>query len=686
MAENLLVNITSKNNTQQLNGAVGIQADAGAKIDIRSKNNIIKAESELNAVGILGSGINSNIILKGENTVIDILDKNSTASISKAVGIEAIEKANISIENTKNINIISKADQHSAYGIKADKESTVDLKAQTIYIETSSNNPHYRASTGIYADNNSSVNLKGGVVIKDNKPHTDYHFAIYNKKGIIQINNELENVPVDITGHIVTSEKGKTTINFKGNNSIFIGQKTTSAKGESNLSFLDGALWKNKYDSQVTNLTLKNSIVDMSQEGKQILTIENISGNNGRIIMDISGNDLETDFLQLNSADKKQNHILDVSDNSIPLLTSYDFNNGAIHFANDKSGEVTFEGGNVSNISNIFNYNVKVENGINGNKEDWFVTGIEETEIGETTKTIIDSAAFLYNSAVARMEVDSIHKRLGEIRNYEKNNGVWVRLLSGEMEYDKSSINRFKNDYNMLQVGYDRKHNLEGSKIFTGFAVSKRNSNIDFRDNGKGDSENIGFSLYASYVGDTDTYIDLIGKFSHIDTSYKTYNFFNNEIQESKGDYKTWAKTLSIEVGKKIDYNSYFLMPKIQLNYTYVSNLDYVTNGGIKVNQNSIHSLIGKTGINIGKTFEKSSHFMKFDILGEVNGDYRVNAKGKDTTYTKKVNGNDSWIEVGLGGDFNISETTNIYYEITKSLGSDYETNWEGTIGFRINF
>ncbi|OFL94144.1 autotransporter outer membrane beta-barrel domain-containing protein [Fusobacterium sp. HMSC073F01] len=610
----------------------------------------------------------------------------STASISKAVGIEAIEKANISIENTKNINIISKADQHSAYGIKADKESTVDLKAQTIYIETSSNNPHYRASTGIYADNNSSVNLKGGVVIKDNKPHTDYHFAIYNKKGIIQINNELENVPVDITGHIVTSAKGKTTINFKGNNSIFIGQKTTSAKGESNLSFLDGALWKNKYDSQVTNLTLKNSIVDMSQEGKQILTIENISGNNGRIIMDISGNDLETDFLQLNSADKKQNHILDVSDNSIPLLTSYDFNNGAIHFANDKSGEVTFEGGNVSNISNVFNYNVKVENGTNGNKEDWFVTGIEKTEIGETTKTIIDSAAFLYNSAVARMEVDSIHKRLGEIRNYEKNNGVWVRLLSGEMEYDKSSINRFKNDYNMLQVGYDRKHNLEGSKIFTGFAVSKRNSNIDFRNNGKGDSENIGFSLYASYVGDTDTYIDLIGKFSHIDTSYKTYNFFNNEIQESKGDYKTWAKTLSIEVGKKIDYNSYFLIPKIQLNYTYVSNLDYTTNGGIKVEQNSIHSLIGKTGINIGKTFEKSSHFMKFDILGEVNGDYRVNAKGKDTTYTKKVNGNDSWIEVGLGGDFNISETTNIYYEITKSLGSDYETNWEGTIGFRINF
>lgn len=416
------------------------------------------------------------------------------------------------------------------------------------------------------------------------------------------------------------------------------------------------------------------------------MTIENISGNNGRIIMDISGNDLETDFLQLNSADKKQNHILDVSDNSIPLLTSYDFNNGAIHFANDKSGEVTFEGGNVSNISNVFNYNVKVENGTNGNKEDWFVTGIEKTEIGETTKTIIDSAAFLYNSAVARMEVDSIHKRLGEIRNYEKNNGVWVRLLSGEMEYDKSSINRFKNDYNMLQVGYDRKHNLEGSKIFTGFAVSKRNSNIDFRDNGKGDSENIGFSLYASYVGDTDTYIDLIGKFSHIDTSYKTYNFFNNEIQESKGDYKTWAKTLSIEVGKKIDYNSYFLMPKIQLNYTYVSNLDYTTNGGIKVEQNSIHSLIGKTGINIGKIFEKSSHFMKFDILGEVNGDYRVNAKGKDTTYTKKVNGNDSWIEVGLGGDFKISETTNIYYEITKSLGSDYETNWEGTIGFRINF
>lgn len=685
-ADSLSINISSENNINSLNGSVGIQSDAGAKIDIKSKNNIIKVESEKNVVGILGQGRNSNIAINGENIVIDIFDKNSTKNKSKAIGIEAIDKANISIENTKHINIISKANQHSAYGIKADKESIVDLKAQTIYIETSSNNPHYRASTGIYADNNSYVNLKGGVVIKDNKPHTDNHFAIYNKKGTIKINDELENLPVDITGHIVTAKGGTTTINFKGNNSIFIGQKTTSTEGESNLTFLDGAIWKNKYNSKVTNLKIDNGIIDMSQEGKQILTVDKISGDNGRIIMDISENNSETDFLQLNGADKKQNHILDVSNNSIPLLTNYNFNNGALHFANDKSGEVTFQGGNISNISNVFNYNLKVENGVNGNKEDWFVTGLEKTEIGETTKTIIDSAAFLYSSAISRAELDSIHKRLGEIRNYEKENGIWLRLKSGETEYNKNLINKFKNNYNMLQIGYDKKYNLAGSRAFAGFAISKRENDVRFNSNGKGDSQNIGLSLYTSYLNEDNYYVDFVGKLSYLDMKYHTYIFNENNTFESKGKYNTWTKTLSLEIGKKYEFNSYFFTPNLQLNYTYISNLRYTTNGGIKVNQDSIHSLIGKSGIKIGKQFKKSSHFIKLAFLGEVNGDYKIYANGNDATYFKKINGNDSWLEVGIGGDFKVNENTNLYYELTKTFESDYETNWEGSIGFRVNF
>lgn len=254
------------------------------------------------------------------------------------------------------------------------------------------------------------------------------------------------------------------------------------------------------------------------------------------------------------------------------------------------------------------------------------------------------------------------------------------------MEYSKNSINKFKNSADMLQIGYDKKHNLNGNKVFTGFAVSKRDSDIDFKNNGKGDSQNVGVSLYASYVGREKQYIDLVGKFSRIDTSYKTYSSFENTIQESKGKYDTWARTLSVESGKKYELDSYFIVPNVQLNYTYVRDIDYTTNGGLKVKQDSIHSIIAKTGVNIGKTFEKSSHFLKLDVLGEVNGDYRINVKGNDATYCEKVNGNDSWIEIGIGGDFKINETMNIYYEITKSYGSDYEINWEGNLGFRINF
>ena len=69
-------------------------------------------------------------------------------------------------------------------------------------------------------------------------------------------------------------------------------------------------------------------------------------------------------------------------------------------------------------------------------------------------------------------------------------------------------------------------------------------------------------------------------------------------------------------------------------------------------------------------------------------GDYGVTIKGKDTSITKDMNGRDTWIELGIGGDIKIGKTgsTNVYYELEKTFGGYFETNWQASLGIRYKF
>lgn len=229
-------------------------------------------------------------------------------------------------------------------------------------------------------------------------------------------------------------------------------------------------------------------------EGKQYVRIDNTTGSGGTYILDISPEDRDqggdkTDGIYITKADKEQKNYIQAGKTSITGLANHDFSdkkNASIIIASaDKN--VTFEGSKFSDISNIYDYTLSLEENVNGETEAeniWYVTGIKKDE-GEVVERIETDLTLNYmNAALARLELDTIHKRLGEIRDYNSENGIWARIASGEMEHDKTS-GKFKNDYNMLQVGYDKRKELEKGSVFTGFAVHKRDGKTDFR-NGDG--------------------------------------------------------------------------------------------------------------------------------------------------------------------------------------------------------
>ena len=713
----------------------GISMKRGATLDLDSKlvDINVTTEGKARTYGIITENVvgydavypSGKVNINKDNKIGDTFIKVNSLGERSSYGICA-EGHNGEINIGGNyLEILSQAEQNSSYGICTDDvvyaqsskyevggtgKITINSLENKIVAISNTNNAYAVSNQD---GDNGDINIIGNTYIEAKAPQGK-SFSVYSQnKGNIKINENNSNNRVILIGDIqaggieekdstIKLTEGTVTVNFNGKQSSLTGnvnnaKNGTEEKGITNLSFSNEAVWKNIKDSKVTNLNLEKGIVNMEYDKKhQTIEIENLKGNDGIFVMDISTNDIdqtkgETDFISIKNTADKSNQFIQLSKDSILGLSNYDFENKnpdkAIWFA-DTDKNVSFEGKEFSSLANIYNYTLELaenvkDTDISADRTNWYITGVEEKE-NEVPQTVIDDISFLYEAAISRLELDTLHKRMGEIRNYENAQGVWFRTSAGEMKSDVSDSS-FENDYYMLQVGYDKKKVSDKGDWFTGFAVSRRENDIDFR-NGDGESENIGLSLYKSFAGKDNTYFDLIGKYTYLDTEYKVHN----SDSQMKADYDTWAGTLSAEFGKKYSSKNdkWYITPHAQLNYTYVNGEDYTTSTDVRVEQDNIDSLIGRVGVYAGKDFEKSSHYLKASVLSEFMGDYGTTIKGADASLTKEIDGKDTWTEVGIGGNFQVgnSGTTHIYYDIERTFGSRFETQWQGTLGFRISF
>ena len=538
-----------------------------------------------------------------------------------------------------------------------------------------------------------SIKLNGGTSIYSDG------YAVYNENGSVSI--EDEGYSKKIQGDIFSTKAGAVTdILLDTEDSYLEGRAVQENGGVFNFGLKNNAVWYVPQNSAVTNFNMENGIVDMTQnysgetiKGKQVISIDKTSGSGGTYIMDISPEDRDqtgdkTDGINIEKADAAQKNYIQAGKTSITGLVNHNFSdkeNSSIKIASaDKN--VTFEGTKFTDTASIYDYVLSLEENIKGEageKNTWYVTGVEKQE-GEVIKNIETAITLNYMSAVSsRSELNSVHKRLGEIHNGTSENGTWVGTSSGQMEHNKSS-EKFKNEYNALQIGYDKRKETEKRSIFTGFAVHKKEGKTDFK-NGDGKNYDIGISLYKSFVMEDNSYANLVVKYSYINNEHKNYT---SDMQEMKTDYDTWSGSISFEYGKKYTKNSWYMIPQMQMDYTFVKGADYAMNSGIKVEQKNINSLVGRAGMYAGYDFERSSHFIKTGILQEFSGDYGARITGIDTTVNKKYKGKDTWLEAGIGGYFEVGKTgtTNIYYNIEKTFGSKFERNWQVSLGLRIKF
>lgn len=685
----------------------------------------IGKNSEINVMGkgarqisaLYNNGASSELIIEeggtitalGENTVF-VMGLYSENSGSIKIGdrvkiissLDSIGQENnvFGISNTKNstLNIGEKA-EISAVGKDANQVvavynggSSSKLTIENGSIITASGLGNNNIIGAVWNEEG-NIKLNGGTSIYSDG------YAVYNENGSVSI--EDEGYSKKIQGDIFSTKAGAVTdILLDTDDSYLEGASFKNNGGIFNFGLKNNAVWYVPQNSAVTNFDIENGIVDMTQnysgetiKGKQVISIDKTSGSGGTYIMDISPEDRDqtgdkTDGINIEKADAAQKNYIQAGKTSITGLVNHNFSdkeNSSIKIASaDKN--VTFEGTKFTDTASIYDYVLSLEENIKGEageKNTWYVTGVEKQE-GEVIKNIETAITLNYMSAVSsRSELNSVHKRLGEIHNGTSENGTWAGTSSGQMEHNKSS-EKFKNEYNALQIGYDKRKETEKRSIFTGVAVHKKEGKTDFK-NGDGKNYDIGISLYKSFVMEDNSYANLVVKYSYINNEHKNYT---SDMQEMKTDYDTWSGSISFEYGKKYTKNSWYMIPQMQMDYTFVKGADYAMNSGIKVEQKNINSLVGRAGMYAGYDFERSSHFIKIGILQEFSGDYGARITGIDTTVNKKYKGKDTWLEAGIGGYFEVGKTgtTNIYYNIEKTFGSKFERNWQVSLGLRIKF
>lgn len=652
-------------------GVYGVLSSQAKKVEVGDNVELrVTNKGDYEAVGIIGSG--SSEIIVGKNVqIFSFGDKNS-------VGIEASGNSKINIDEKATIVSTSKT---FATGVLANQSSIIDFKSGAV-ITAMTTTEADDVAIGVAAKENGMVIFNGNADIRSSHS-SEYSFSLFAEGGSIVAKKGY----YGIFGNILNSSNG--TINMDlAQGSTFNGAITTMDTSQTTLSLTEDSMWNMSGSSSLTDLVNDNStIFSMNYDQQfQTLTVNNLSGNEGKI------------WLGINAAENVNNSdriFIKDTFTGTQNLVLYDINKytpigdeavGSI-LATVNNGTGVFKVGDGENglYWNLYELDQRKTGDTSGNyKTDWYLKSINKDEEKPTTtvESILSANALNYHTW--RNENDKLLKRLGELRlNGEGEVGVWFKAQGSKISRD-SGFN-FANKYQSYELGYDKKVSATGNKTrYQGLAIAYTDGNSSYK-RGSGDNSSKSLSFYSTDIGAKGHYLDVVVKISNMDNDFVVYDTNNKKIT---GDYNNIGVSLSTEYGRKNELkNGWYIEPQAQLTLGYFGGDKYTSSNGVKINQSSINSAVGRLGFNIGKEIgKKGVVYAKANLLHEFGGDYDVTMQEGKTRIKRSDSFNDTWFEYGVGASLLTSKNSYLYFDIERSAGSDFKKDWQWNIGARWAF
>ena len=262
--------------------------------------------------------------------------------------------------------------------------------------------------------------------------------------------------------------------------------------------------------------------------------------------------------------------------------------------------------------------------------------------------------------------------------------GIFAKALGGKTSSDVKGV-KDDNTYRGVQVGYDK---ALANGWHAGVAFDYRDGDSNYLLGGKGDNQLYSLGVYGVKRFDDQSYLRVAAKAGRVENEYDVYN----EIRTLKlhGDYKANAYGLTMEYGKTFGTEASYFTPKAQLTWSRVGSKDYTAhtpNDSMRIGQDAYSSLVARFGVEAGAKSEKGRVYVGLYGAHEFNGDISASYFAKDggTKHTS-FDGKDTWMEMSIGGSYDLSDNCHIYADFAKDFGGDFERKWKASAGLRFEF
>ena len=721
-AEDSLISLTTISTGTQtedaLSSANGIQVysslDNHSSLTMIGTNITSNATGNIEAVGAyigtngtlnIGTKETDQVLIKAINTQSNPSSRafgiwvDNTAEWKKNGGQANITGQNVSIyaeggTDTRAIHVASN-------DLDPAKRSKLSIKADNIVIEAKSTNAE-RNSSGISAMSAGDVSIEGNTII-----NADNAIVARGDASVV-INKETQST-TQINGDISFSYDEATSgtgvdatvdITLSGENSYLEGQSKITGNPPQeksdvknfSMTITQGGTWKVTGDSFVNHLNLQDagSVSLLKETGT--FSADNLSMDGGVIQTSSAEQKVEVQTLKLSqnggtfNASSVANQDGSISTATLSVGSVEEGQGGVlnVNYSGINSDQITEE--NVSDLQavqlaetadGIAMTEVVEEGDINGK---WTRTttadGQTNTTQAANTKLADYSSVNAMSLVQWRNEINHLTKRLGDVRASESAIGAWARVYGGESEW--GSGDEISMDHTTIQVGSDYRIN---PNLIVGGAFSYTDSDADLV-NGSADGKSYSLAAYATYLTNTGSYLDVIGR----------YGYLKNDIHAGnmKLDTDSNAFSLSMEGGHTFRFlqERAYIEPQVELTYGFISGDNAKASNQVKIEQDDYQSLITRLGVRAGMNFPEKAGTVyatvsySYDFLGEAEGKAIKNNVTSDLS--EDLGG--GWVTYGVGTQFQLGKQAYVYGELERTSGGDVENPYLFNVGLRWNF